>query len=80
MRQNGMAVAYIHLEHRVGQGLNDRALELDNIVFCQAIYLPNLSAGLTVYLIKTSVPQCTVPSSHLVRSTGSPVVIKTLCS
>ena len=35
MRQDDVAVADIHLEHRVGQGLNDRALEFNYIVFCQ---------------------------------------------
>ena len=35
MGQDDMAVADIHLEHRVGQGFNDRALEFNYIVFCQ---------------------------------------------
>ena len=35
MCQNDVAIAYIHLEHGVGQGFNYRALEFDYIVFCQ---------------------------------------------
>ena len=35
MRQNDVAVADIYLEHCVGQGFNNRALEFDYVVFCQ---------------------------------------------
>jgi hypothetical protein len=35
MRQYDMASANINIEHRVGQGLDDRALKLDYIVFSQ---------------------------------------------
>ena len=41
MRQNDVAVANINLEHGVGQGLNDRALEFNYIVFCQRFFLPS---------------------------------------
>ena len=40
MRQNDVTVADIHLEHGVGQGFNDRALEFYYIVFCQSKFPP----------------------------------------
>jgi hypothetical protein len=36
VREDDVSVSDIHLEHRVGQGLNHRALEFDYIVFCQS--------------------------------------------
>ena len=36
MRQNDVALADIHLEHGVGQGFDNGALEFDYIVFCQS--------------------------------------------
>ena len=36
MREDDVSVSDIHLEHRVGQGLYHRALELNYIVFCQS--------------------------------------------
>ena len=37
MRQDDVAVADINPERRVGQGFDDRALQLDYIVFCQGV-------------------------------------------
>ena len=65
MCQDDVAVADIHLEHRVGQGLNDRALEFNYIVFCQRLYPPKSSRQI---------------SSAIVRISGSPSVIRMVFS
>ena len=49
MRQNDVAIAYIHLEHGVGQGFNYRALEFDYIVFCQNKSPPKSGSSLFKY-------------------------------
>src|SRR5699024_12447281 len=65
MGEDDVPSAYIHLEHRVGQGLDDRALELDHIVFCQ-VFLPPFRLGQI--------------SSAIVRISGSPSVMRMVFS
>ena len=40
VRQYDVAIADIHLEHGIGQGFYNRALEFDYIVFCQSKFPP----------------------------------------
>ena len=42
MRQYDVAFADVHLEHGVGQGLDNGAFEFDYIVFCQSFIPPDL--------------------------------------
>jgi hypothetical protein len=49
MRQNDVALANIYLEHGIGQGFNDRALEFDYIVFCQSKIPPKSVLSLTCH-------------------------------
>jgi len=67
MCQNDVAIADIYLEHGIGQGLNDRALEFNYIVFCQS--RNSSKVGFVCQM-----------SSAIVRISGSPSVMTTLFS
>ena len=69
MSQDNVSVSNIHLEHGVGQGFYDRALEFDYIVFCQSNIPPKSVAGVCPYI-----------SSAIVRISGAPSVISTVFS
>ena len=65
MRQYDVAFPDVHLEHGVGQGFHDRALEFDYIVFCQSSFLQSLSCQI---------------SSAIVSISGSPSVMRMVFS
>ena len=44
MRQNNMSVFQLHLEHRIGERLNDRTLEFNGIFFTQKPLLSKVVA------------------------------------
>ena len=65
MCENDMSVSDVHLEHRVGQGFDDRALEFNYIIFSQSFLTSKTDNQM---------------SSAIVRISGSPSVMRMVFS